>query len=450
MRLFFVALTALVGFIGVSEAQPGFPRIQFGPFWFGMSVGQARQASPMTQWTEDRVSPRTNRPFAIRADDAITIAGERYAVTVVDSYHGAATLAISRWSETVGVEECQTSALQLLREVERQTGALHPEDFSQDADRTGPRARPTPFSWVRELDTPLRSTARVTLNDQTHGTLFNTDLTNPEIAEYALETGAVLSSNAGDITARFEATYRRDYYNRTLGSCGVQVQFQRDEASVEPIAASAAELVELEGPTIASRHYFVSRMEPALAADTNVAMHCYATRGDGRVLGCTPDSGADAYPSSVLSTANSLAMTHRFDFGEEDQDDPTLIIAPVRVHLSPSDVRPTDFLNRPVRASDEVVFERTPGPAELRRVFGRRSSPAGTVTLTCQVQSDQSALCGAIRSDDPALSATFERQAMALSFHYKVSPRLRSGASSEGSVFILRMTFEILARERAP
>ena len=72
--LFFMLLFAATAHAQQERVDP----LQFEALRFGMSLDEARKASPETQWTVVGRQPETERAYAIRGERAVTLAGMEF------------------------------------------------------------------------------------------------------------------------------------------------------------------------------------------------------------------------------------------------------------------------------------------------------------------------------------------------------------------------------------
>lgn len=265
------------------------------------------------------------------------------------------------------------------------------------------------------------------------------DLADPLIQEYALATFASVGEAPYEIRVAITASYDR----RRDGECSILAQFERDGAGPLPPVMTLARARVVNAPTIASRHYMTSHARPQVTTATEMFFTCFVARSDGRVHACaTRLPTRNTASAAGVDAAYGLATLYRFDLGDIDRDDPTPLQIDIDVRVSPTDIRSLDFLSTPARSADEMVFAHVPDDDERNLIYGLFPLPNGTLTLTCQVQSDMSALCENPRSDDFEIVEILRQRTMRLTLLYKLAPRTRSGERSEGIVFDLPIVLE--------
>ncbi|MFM7067763.1 MAG: hypothetical protein ACKO0U_13205 [Gammaproteobacteria bacterium] len=444
--------------------------LSIGPLTLGMSLEEVRAALPAAQWENVAVSRYSERVFRIHGTGGLTLAGLPLEVDAEVHYYHQGFRLRGRFP-VQDARTCEQSALAWLAAVEPQVGPFtsrephirpgtggnlqwHSSRGPHGIVLTPSMGPGTPSSQVGELvSVGTASRVLIEAHDEAHRPRARRAWLSKAPASFKLTAERVLPEQELDVEVEYLARGPQ---------CSLNLMLVRQQKPPPPAEFDTRQARIAFQPNLAMRHWMLPDAVAAAAAPVEVALRCQIDRAVGMVTGCGRTTG-DPLPAVFETYAHRLARETYYDTRGVDRDDPQPMTGEVRVRLDPADRRPIDFLDAPRTPLEQVVF--TVQPAEEQRVIPlvRRDwglppnlkaalggdIPEGApleLTVTCQILTDGSLLCGGGRWVKPPENAAFradleQEAARVAAVRYEVARQLKDGSPSPGKVLELPLRF---------
>lgn len=389
------ALFFLLVFAATAHAQQEREyRLQFGALRFGMSLDEARAASPETQWTVVDRHAGTGRAYVIRGVRAVTLAGMAFDLELGARGRGARAWTLESNAMTRGASECEERTLALIGELEGRFGEFHEPDRLMPGESKSSAGKSSSAvvssagpakSWVRSLHVP----------------------TGPD-----------------DLEVRVGADYER----RT---CRVEVRIAGSPPAPERKDFSALQL--LAQPTISYRNRSLRNV--GVPSETlHFSIPCVVRAESGTIAHCRRADG-DADPH------HALAVDWAVDFQFEPEnapghDEERMIAIEIPVQMGPADVRTVNAGSGPPLDLTQVRVKRTGAPSLPNLDL---QAPID-VPVTCEVMEDGSLICAV--KPGTAVPAAIAAAAVHVAEQMQLELTLRDGTSAVGGHIERKVTFK--------
>lgn len=380
------ALFFLLVFAATAHAQQEREdRLRFGALRFGMSLDEARAASPETQWTVvDR--------HVLRGARAVTLAGMGFDLEMGARGLGARSWTLESSATTRGASECEARTLALIGELEGRFGEFHEPDRLMPGESKSSAGKSSSAvvssagpakSWVRSLHVP----------------------TGPD-----------------DLEVRVGADYER----RT---CRVEVRIASSPPA--PERKDFATLQLLAQPTISYRNRSLRNV--GVPSETlHFSIPCVVDATSGKISQCLRTAG-DADPHRALAV--DWAMDFQFK-PEPGHDDERMIAIEIPVQMGPADVRTVNAGSGPPLDLTQVRVKRTGAPSLPNLDL---QAPLD-VPVTCEVMEDGSLICAL--KPGTAVPAAIAAAAVHVAEQMQLELTLRDGTSAVGGHIERKVTFK--------
>jgi acetylornithine deacetylase/succinyl-diaminopimelate desuccinylase-like protein len=407
---------AAVVFAGAAAAAE--PDISFGPYRVTMSLEEARAAAPATAWVESR-SKYTGKVVALEAPHAVAFAGQQFDMKLVPGAYGAHAMQLIDWSPDATEAECRRRTFDLTAALDARFGRFEPSVEDLDLE-IGLQILSESLVLDREMPVPGSSSRLLGRK-------------NKDGVYYRLWTG--VRPPADDflkvrVAGRYVPAVEPLPKLVPQPGCRVLASLVYLPPRPEFETVTFAQLKPLRAPTIALKHDSLEG-EPEVPKDgVDVALDCEVDRTSGRLQRCSPAGGA----GSFVKAANARAEGFRFDRATLDPDADIPLHTTLRVDIRPGDRKtlqpPAKLLNM-----SDVPWTAGPRMDLLQDIYPEKAAGAGMparIELDCEIEADQSLLCGQVVSDPP-LTASESRTARHVLSLYAPAPTMRDGTPSAGT-----------------
>lgn len=386
-------------------------RLEFGALRFGMSVDEARVASPETQWTVVDRHAETGRAYVIRGVRAVTLAGMPFDLELGSRRRGALTWTLESEATVQDASACEGRALALIAELERHVGEFHPPDRQSDGEtRVG--VGKSSHAVVSAADGSLRSLTRE-------------QALRKDPASFWVRSRHV-PAGPEDVEVTVGANYERD--KRRTCSTEVRILGAAPTLEHKDIAGRAKLLAQ---PTISYRNRSLRKVGVP-SEPVQFAIPCFVHAGTGTISSCRSDRDAD--PHRAL--AAEWALKFQFSLENAQIDDERLLAVEVPVKMGPADVRTVNIGSQRRLDLTQVKVKKQRGPSSLSKLD--LAAPV-EVSVICEVMEDGSLVC-AVKPGTvvpgPIAAASIE-----VAEGMEIEITLRDGTSAVGGLIERRLTF---------
>jgi hypothetical protein len=444
-----VASAALIALGAVAAAaEPASP--SFGAMRFGDDMATVRAAFPGTAWRDAGVSKITGRVTSMEAAGAVEIGGQRFDANVAPGYYGGYTLTLTRGFVS-NAGSCERDFSTLIETLEAQLGPVNAEPALLDRQRItddrktdgGTSFNTWPLGQRMEVIEKAGKRSRYVTGDSNGGWAVKRllDGSQPEV-RLMRSRGQIAGSGAKPIIVSIAG----DFWDLHAVKCTLSIQLQRDADVPAPETMTFdTKYLRLAG-SVVRRHRSLESLPAVPETGLHYRFECAVPRTGSEWSGfkCR---GVDADESSPFyPVAKRWAESARFDFAGSglDRDDPRLLLITIPIDVLPGDRRSLDFLGAPAVEADAIPFARSPRTSADAYFPPRakRLGLQGVAVLACQVQADQSILCGP-RADAEQPDPDFISAGIKLAEGFEAAPAFPDGRSTAGQVFVRRVVFKL-------
>ena len=426
---------------------------QVGPIAVDMSLEAARAAAPAVAW-KDVVSEHSRTVVEIGADEAWTLEGQVYGVSLRPFRSGAAKLGIWSAQPVKRARECRKRVLALAAHFDAYFGALRSAEMNWPRQATAgsisvqrtPDGVPYVVGSPGVSTGPSQDTYRVGKNAIVGETEFDGD------EEGVRWSFAQAASATFPFSIDAEARYRSE---AGVDTCRIVADVaKKAPAGLAPERLDAARLKPIEKTSAATMHYSIDGLDLPKEG-VSVPMRCEVERTTGALQHCLRVPWSPEQRLENNAAAERLDEM-RFDPKQLDPDSDIPLEATFVVKLSPSDrraefakiphpaMKPKSMLATPPRPLN-YVWAKTATFEELMAFYPeeeRRKEIEAVVRAKCTVQADFSLACSELVNSAPDHPA-FEAAALKVLALYRVEPALRDGKSAVGSTIALGVRFRL-------
>ncbi|HEX9982928.1 MAG TPA: hypothetical protein VGF69_06675 [Thermoanaerobaculia bacterium] len=397
----------------MAHAQPeSQDRLQFGVLRFGMSVDEARAASPEVQWTAVDRHKETGRMYVIRGEGAVTLAGTPFDLELGSRPLGPFSWTLASNAKVRNAGECEERTLAVVAELEGHFGAFH-----------------------KPADALIGGESRVSVGKSSDAVVGAANGLKAVTREQAMrrdpETFFVrsrhLPASAGDPEVHVGA----DYEGRARRTCGIEVRITGHVPAPE-LQAIVASAPALARPSVSYRNRSL-RNVGAPSETLHFSVLCSIHAGTGQILACARSEG-DVDPHRVLAT--DWALKYQFRLENAQSDDERQFIVEVPVAMGPADLR-TPNVSSGRRLDLAQVKVKRPSVASPLSNLGLKARTE--IPLSCEVMEDGSLVCAV--KPGITVSTAIAAAAVEVAEGMEVEVTLRDGTSAVGGLVERTVTF---------
>jgi hypothetical protein len=417
----------------------------FGAFRVGMSESEARTAGPRLAWKAEHAGP-TGRLRALRTEDAVEFAGQRYDLTLEYRYYGAAGFHLHTASPARSPEECRTRLLPVVIELERRFG------YFLEPSRTRAQYGPGSLMWQRGE----------------HGAIYPIALPGRQISEGA-ETFAVTAHSrlaviplesegpaaiawradlertpAARHSVRLEGRYSSP--DTAGGSCALAIAIDRDGTPPKFEELPEAGRTWAVTPTRGTRHFAALQVE--LDAPLDLVYRCRVERRTGVLDECEREDN-EATTALQDIAASALLREYRVDVRGMDPEVPVSLMTTVTVHLDAADRIDAEPGDAPQLTQRAARLKRISGARPFDSEYPRTALELeleAQIVLSCRIEDDLSLACmqGEITpTHDPEIAREFAMAARQIAIGLRASPLTRDGRATAGQWVRIQYDFRL-------
>ena len=393
--------------------QEGEDRLRFGALRFGMSLDEARAASPETQWTVVDRHSETGRAYVIRGARAVTLAGTPFDLEMGSRPLGANIWTLESNATTRDAAACEARALAVIAELERHFGEFHEHDRVHDGEirRSIGKSSSAVVSAMDERLRVIRAEKAMLGNPPKFWVRSHHAPTGPD--DLAVQVGA-------------------DYEGGKRRTCGVEVRITGSTRALELKDLVAPEKLVAQ-PTISYRNRSLRNV--GVPSETlRFSVPCLMHAGTGKISVCheeEPPGGAHH------ALARQWALGFQFALENARSDDERLLAVRVPVQMGPADVRTMNPSSAPPLAPAQVRLKKRGGEPSLPN-FDLKAPVE--VTVLCEVMEDGSLICEV--KPGASVPAALGAAAVLVAEQMQLEPTLRDGTSAVGRHVEHNITFK--------